>query len=117
MTWADLHPLDLRSVSVARALREVRDAVQVLASQTGLTVFIVSRTTRDVLADSRRLHQVLLNLLSNAVKFSPAGATIQTQAEDMGDFVRFSVTDEGPGIDERCAHACSSRSCRVRATW
>lgn len=42
---------------------------------------------------------MLLNLLSNAVKFSPAGATIQTQAEDMGDFVRFSVTDEGPGID------------------
>lgn len=53
-----------------------------------------------VLADSERLMQVLSNLLSNAAKFSPAGGTITIAARRMGDSVRISVADQGPGIPE-----------------
>jgi PAS domain S-box-containing protein len=53
-----------------------------------------------VLADRRRLHQVLLNLVSNAIKFTPAGGSITVGGRLRGDAVQVSVADNGTGIDE-----------------
>jgi CheY-like chemotaxis protein len=52
-----------------------------------------------VIADERRLKQVLLNLLSNAVKYNVEGGQIKIrcQNEDSGK-IRFSVMDTGKGI-------------------
>lgn len=47
-----------------------------------------------------RLGQVFRNLISNAVSFSPPGGTIWLRAARDGDWVRVSVSDEGPGIPE-----------------
>jgi PAS domain S-box-containing protein len=52
-----------------------------------------------VMADRRRVLQVLTNLLGNAVKFTPEGGLIRVEAEPHGaDAVEFSVSDSGPGI-------------------
>ena len=53
-----------------------------------------------VLADSRRLKQMLINLLSNAVKFTPEGGRVSLQvlAADGARVVEFAVQDTGPGI-------------------
>ncbi|RKH62166.1 ATP-binding protein [Corallococcus llansteffanensis] len=54
-----------------------------------------------VKGDRDRLIQVLTNLVSNAVKFSPPGASVVVAAAVAADGrVRFSVTDQGPGIPE-----------------
>jgi PAS domain S-box-containing protein len=57
-----------------------------------------------VLADTRRLRQVLLNLLSNAIKYNRPGGTVTIEAtrEDAG--VRLLVADNGRGMsDEQLA--------------
>lgn len=55
-----------------------------------------------LLADSRRVKQVLLNLLSNAVKFTPAGGRVTLSALRAPDGgVRFEVEDTGIGMDEQ----------------
>jgi len=51
-----------------------------------------------VLGDRLRLEQVLRNLISNAVKYSPGGGTVEVRAEPMGEFARFSVSDQGIGM-------------------
>jgi signal transduction histidine kinase len=51
-----------------------------------------------VLADRERIGQVLRNLLSNAAKYSGPRAPIELCAERHGDYVRFTVRDEGYGI-------------------
>lgn len=51
-----------------------------------------------VLGDSARLQQVFANLLGNALRLTPAGGEIRISATRDGDFVRFTVTDTGPGI-------------------
>lgn len=51
-----------------------------------------------VLADERRVQQVLVNLLSNANKYGPEGDTIDIAAQVVDGQVRVSVTDHGPGI-------------------
>ena len=53
-----------------------------------------------VLADPDRLPQVFSNLLGNAIKFTPFGGWIRVGAHRLGDFVRFTVRDSGPGIAE-----------------
>ncbi len=50
--------------------------------------------------DRDRLAQVLANLLSNAAKFSPRGETVTVAANRLGEKLRLSVSDRGPGIPE-----------------
>ena len=72
----------------------------------------------ELIADERKLKQIMFNLLSNAVKFTPAGGTIRVTAQRMSrsgllaagkylpgeiqpeaeDFVEITVEDSGIGI-------------------
>ncbi|MBI4968836.1 MAG: PAS domain S-box protein [Rhodospirillales bacterium] len=54
-----------------------------------------------VIADTRRLKQILLNLLSNAVKFTPEGGRVTLAARlDAEGALLLTVTDTGIGMDE-----------------
>ena len=64
------------------------------------------RLTKEILTeipvhlDSDRTIQVLTNLVNNAIKFSPPKAKIIIRVEPIGsDTTRFSVVDEGEGIE------------------
>ena len=50
-------------------------------------------------ADERRVIQVLVNLLSNAAKYSFPGTPIVLRVEKFAPSVRFTVINQGPGID------------------
>ena len=52
-----------------------------------------------VLADRRRIIQVLGNLLSNAARYSPESTVIQVSATQQAGHVAFSVADEGRGVE------------------
>jgi len=55
-----------------------------------------------MVADERRIRQVLFNLLSNALKFTPKGSRIGIKAERQpapdGDLVAFTIADGGDGM-------------------
>ena len=58
-----------------------------------------------VLADRRRVVQVLVNLLTNAARHSPPGAAVRVSAAREGVHVAVAVSDEGRGIPaERLPH-------------
>ena len=55
----------------------------------------------DIVADERRLKQVLFNLVSNAVQFTPPNGQVgisTTRAGEAGNVIEFCVADTGPGI-------------------
>ena len=56
-----------------------------------------------VQADTDKVVQVLTNLISNATKFSES-KPIDLMVERAGNSVRFSVTDQGPGIPDAQSH-------------
>ena len=51
-----------------------------------------------VMADSRRLKQILVNLLSNAVKFTPNGGKVGLEATAANGILQIAVWDTGIGI-------------------
>jgi signal transduction histidine kinase len=51
-----------------------------------------------VIADERRVRQIVFNLLSNAVKFTPAGGRVDVSAQAHDGRIEIAVADTGPGI-------------------
>jgi len=51
-----------------------------------------------LVADERKVRQILLNLLSNAVKFTPDGGRVTLRAQQRGGELEIAVQDTGIGI-------------------
>lgn len=90
-------------VAIKPLLEETINRHQLLANPKQTRIELATSIDGTVYADPLRLRQVLDNLISNAVKFSPPGSTITVSAERDGDWWKFAVSDQGPGIspDER----------------
>jgi signal transduction histidine kinase len=80
----------------------VREAFAALAPQAAAKSLKLidgsPESTLGVSCDHDRAIQIFDNVIGNAVKFSNEGGSITVAAEPDGGMVRFSVTDEGPGI-------------------
>jgi signal transduction histidine kinase len=91
-----LAPTDGRAL-----LSEALETFRVLAAEKRISLEAKAMDKpQPVLGDHGRILQVLANLLGNAVKFTPEGGRISVGAERLGNDVRFSVSDSGPGIPE-----------------
>ncbi|MDQ7949050.1 MAG: PAS domain S-box protein [Pedobacter sp.] len=51
-----------------------------------------------VVGDQHRIEQVVVNFVNNAVKYAPESKEIFLNAEDLGENIRVTVRDNGPGI-------------------
>lgn len=94
----DIVPADAHMVAEA----SVR-FVQQSATDKGITIHLAAdETVKLLLADERRLKQMLINLLNNAVKFTGEGGQIglELTGDPAQQVVRFTVWDTGIGIRE-----------------
>jgi signal transduction histidine kinase len=85
--------------SVAGVLESVRDIVQPMAEEKGLTMRILAPDCDQRLGYPVALSRVLLNLTSNALKFTEEGLIELTVTERPGDMIEFAVRDTGRGLD------------------
>src|SRR6266545_128433 len=91
--------LDLGTFNLRMALENALTLIRERAMRHGLALDLtVDETLEDIVADERKLKQVLLNLLSNAVKFTPEGGRIDVRALSENGTVQVSVSDTGVGI-------------------
>jgi PAS domain S-box-containing protein len=61
-------------------------------------LIIEGDTEVEIEADEIRIEQVVFNLINNAVKYAPNSREIYLAVEDLGESVKISVRDSGPGI-------------------
>jgi len=94
--------LSVTEIPVARLLRVIADIIRVRAEekQLAFSCDIAPDLPPAVLADERRLRQVLLNLLANAVKFTDRGEVSLRVSFSPPARLRFEVRDTGIGISE-----------------
>ncbi len=93
--------LELGSFAVKPMMESIYGLTRERARQHRLNLSLeCADTVGDMIADERRLKQVMFNLVSNAIKFTPTGGSITLAAERSGDELVFSVCDTGVGIPE-----------------
>ena len=89
-----LKPVDLKAVveaQIERAGKEMRRKKLTAAVALGAEPVWV-------LADDKKLGDVVDNLLNNATKFSPAGGALRVELSSAGKNAKLSLSDQGPGV-------------------
>lgn len=81
------------------ALEGCLTLVRERTTQHGMALTLtVDERVGEVVADERKVRQVVLNLLSNAVKFTPDGGRVAVDATWVDGGVEITVSDTGIGI-------------------
>ncbi len=98
--------LQNESFNLSLMLKELKAMFEIRCQQKGITL----RFNRDqslpdhIIADQKKLRQILTNLLSNAVKFTDSGGiTVSVELQQYYEgklIIKFSVSDTGIGIEE-----------------
>jgi GAF domain-containing protein/anti-sigma regulatory factor (Ser/Thr protein kinase) len=91
--------LEVAPFSLVAALNNAVTLVRERAQSHGIKLALeVGPELDTVVADERKLKQVVVNLLANAVKFTPDGGTVTLRAARENGQVRLAVHDTGIGI-------------------
>jgi signal transduction histidine kinase len=91
-------PLELTQVSLPDVASEAVKNAAPMAAKSGVTVHLDAGEGPQVLADPRRLAQVLDNLIGNAVKFSHVDGLVRVRLRYVRGTWRIDVSDTGIGI-------------------
>ncbi len=91
--------LELGKFDLPAAMENALTLVKGRAANHGIALHLeVDRRLGEVVADERKIKQVLVNLLSNAVKFTPEGGRVALRAAPANGGVEITVADTGIGI-------------------
>lgn len=90
--------LDVKPTDLAEVLREAEQTFRTMAQRRAIDLTVDAKPMPPLLADGKRIGQVVTNLVSNAFKFTPGGGRIGLTLRPEGDGARITVSDTGGGI-------------------
>jgi len=91
--------LELARFDLPQAMQDTLVLVRERAARHGIDLQLeVDGGVGEIVADERKIKQVMLNLLSNAVKFTPEGGRVDVRTVPTDGGVEISVADTGIGI-------------------
>jgi NtrC-family two-component system sensor histidine kinase KinB len=106
--------LNKERTTAPELVRNIAHEAQARIAEHGLKlVCTIEPQLPAVVVDRQRIGYAFRNFISNAVKHSPPGGEIHVRALPANGGVRFSVTDQGPGIPEEYLSRIFERFFRV----
>ncbi len=92
--------LQMRKFDICRLTKEVFESLEMQAdhSRTQLMIKEGCDAAFYVMADEKRIREVLVNLIGNAIKYGHEGGKVQVGIYNMGAHMLIEVADNGPGI-------------------
>jgi PAS domain S-box-containing protein len=92
--------LELQKVDPVDVVQAAIEAVQAGVDAKQITLkAVLDPSAGPIVADPKRLQQVVWNLLSNAIKFTPSHGVIELTLEETAGTVRIAVRDTGSGFN------------------
>jgi two-component system phosphate regulon sensor histidine kinase PhoR len=110
--------LEMGSIEVGPFLADIIENAHPLANYKNIALQLeieAGLAQRSFICDPLRLNQLLENLLSNAIKFSPSKCPVVLSARIDGQWIVFSVKDNGPGISPKDSPRIFERFYRTQA--
>lgn len=95
---ADRLQLDVRPLDLSALVRRVVEAAHPIAREKGIVLGCVVEGDAVVIADAKRIEQIVSNLLGNALKFTPPGGNIDVSVTRADAHARIVMRDSGVGI-------------------
>ncbi len=89
----------LATMDLSATAAQIAELYSPAAEEGGRRIEALIAPGQTILGDAQLIAQQVSNLLENGLKYTPPGATIRLSVERVGDHVRLSVRDDGPGID------------------
>ena len=91
--------LDKRVFDIHEVIKQTAESFEGTCTQKKISIELILQTKHlNVLADQRKIQQVLYNLIDNAIKFSDPDSSVTVETTERGDKVYISVKDYGIGI-------------------
>lgn len=92
--------MKIDKTDIVELVKEVVDSLEERINKAGVTVKIQNQDKPIwVMADARKISQVLINLIINAIKYGKINGTIRIKFFDMHDNILIEVADDGEGIE------------------
>jgi two-component system, NtrC family, sensor histidine kinase HydH len=95
-----LTPLSLDEIDLRTIILDVVDLHAGLANDKRISFDTRTVQSAELRCDRRKLQQILMNLIQNAIDASSVGGTIELRLMPVGERIRLSVLDRGPGVSE-----------------
>ena len=96
-------PLEVTSVRVNMVVQAALRMIRPMVTQKRIVLSsYVDPSAQTIMADDRRLKQIIVNLLNNAVKFTPDGGRVGLEVKGMASegVMHFTISDTGIGISK-----------------
>ena len=90
-------PLEMEELDIVALANETIAPYQSLEFGASI-VFEPSQDSLKIRCDRNIIQRVITNLIGNAVKFTPDSGTVRLLLEKIGQSVKISISDNGPGI-------------------
>lgn len=92
------------TINIRSLVKGAMDLFSVSVTQKGITGIaeIDDNVPENLIADRKKLHQILVNLMSNAFQYTDQGkvlVSLKMEASDTGNVLAIQVRDKGAGID------------------
>jgi len=91
--------LDMGPMDVSEIVQRGLESVRFMAVQKHIEIDSdIEQTIPSILADSRRVQQIIWNLLANAIKFTPKDGRVEIRVHHRDGNIEFQIRDTGQGI-------------------
>jgi signal transduction histidine kinase len=87
------------AVDLGELAAELVELFEPVAAGRGLSLECAPSGVAVVQGNRQLLAQLITNLIENSLKYVPAGGRISVAVQPRGEYVRLTVSDDGPGID------------------
>ena len=89
-----------KALKVEKVYRDVIELFNPLIEEKKLSFFLKMKSNSELFADEDMVGAIVRIFVSNAIKFSNKKGEVRISAEETGDFMRITVSDNGVGMSE-----------------